>query len=200
MSSKRGIALALIGAAVLGSTAHAQDAGWMIRARALLVAPNAKSTPAGLDVKADAVAEVDITRYLNKNFALELVLGTATQEVTAKATNGTVTSLGSASHLPPTLVLQFHPVATGPARPYLGLGGNMTIFYAKSGGLDALKLSTSLGWAAQGGIDFKITDKAFFNVDFKYVAIKTDVKSGSTKAYELKINPLLIGVGFGHRF
>ncbi|MEZ4455137.1 MAG: OmpW family outer membrane protein [Gemmatimonadales bacterium] len=190
--------LSALGLVVLVSSASAQDHAWQIRTRGLLIAPIASSTPTGLDVKANAVAEVDITRFVGRNFAFELVLGTSSQEVTATSGN-TTTSLGMVSHLPPTLTFQYRPVPTGSFQPYLGAGGNLTYFYAKSGDLEGLDLTTSIGYALQGGADFAIGGNAYFNLDVKYVNIQTDVKSGSTKAYDLKINPLLIGLGFGIR-
>jgi outer membrane protein len=185
------LALACATAAQAQSTTHP----WLIRARGIVVAPNASSKPSGLDVQADATAEIDISRTLTKNFSLELVLATASQEVKAGAT-----SLGTVQHLPPTLVLQFHPIAKGAFDPYVGAGGNLTIFYGKSGGLEALTLKTSVGYAFNAGFDVPIGARGVFNVDGKYVNIKTDVKSGSTLAYKLKINPFVIGAGFGYRF
>lgn len=177
-------------------TAQAQDApGWQVRGRGLLIAPIASSEPTGLDVKAAAVAEIDITRYLGRNLALELVLGTASHEVTGAAG----ASLGSATILPPTLMLQYRFVPEGGFQPYLGVGGNMTVFYDKSGDLVDLDLTTSVGYAFQLGADFELPGGAFFNLDAKYVSVTTDVKSGATKAYDLKINPLLIAVGIGFR-
>jgi outer membrane protein len=84
----------------------------------------------------------------------------------------------------------------------------MTYFYGISGGgttpggigLDTLSLKTSFGWAAQAGIDVPIGERGVFNLDGKYVHIATDVKSGSTKLAHLKINPFVIGAGFGYRF
>lgn len=180
------------------STAMAQDRAWQVRARGVAVAPIASSEPTGLDVKANAVAEVDITRFLGRNFALELVLATSSQEVTS-TTGNTVTSLGMVAHLPPTLIFQFRPVPTGAFQPYLGAGGNLTIFYLKTGSLEALDLSTSVGYAFQGGADIRIGGDFYLNLDLKYVNIETEVKSGATRAYDLKINPLLIGLGVGIR-
>lgn len=187
------IALAL----ACASTVQAQSAShpWLIRARGIVVAPNASSKPSGLDVKADATAEIDISRSLTRNFSLELVLATASQEVKAGST-----SLGTVQHLPPTLVLQFHPIAKGAFDPYVGAGGNLTVFYGKSGALEALTLKTSVGYAFNAGFDVPIGERGVFNVDGKYVNIKTDVKSGSTVAYKLKVNPFVIGAGFGYRF
>lgn len=196
MRLSRVAVLAVILAALIPSLTAAQDEGrWLVRGRGIVVAPDASSKPGGLDVKADATIEIDITRYLSPLLSLELVLATASQEVTAGSN-----SLGSVNHLPPTLLLQFHPVRKGPVRPYLGAGGNLTIFYARSGGLEALDLSTSLGWAIQGGVDFPLGRRSVFNLDLKYVSIQTDVESGGSKLYELEINPWVIGAGLGYRF
>jgi len=172
-----------------------QDHPWLIRARGIVIAPDASSEPAGLDVKADAVAEIDITRTLNRYLSLELVLATASQEVKSGST-----SLGSVNHLPPTLLLQLHPVEHGAVQPYVGAGGNLTVFYNKSGALENFDLDTSVNWAVQAGADFPISERALFNIDGKYVRITTDVKSGGTTAFDLKINPFVIGAGFGYRF
>ncbi len=183
----------------LAASASSQQApGWQIRTRGLLIAPIASSTPKALDVKANAVAEIDITKYVGKQFAFELVLGTSSQEVTS-TTGSTTTSLGMVSHLPPTLTFQFRPVTSGQFPPYLGVGGNLTIFYIKTGALKALDLTTSVGPAFQAGFDVPLGGSTFFNLDVKYVGIATDVKSGNTKAFDLKINPLLIGLGVGVR-
>lgn len=193
--SQVGMLVAVI-AGVVPSVVLAQDeARWLIRGRGIVVAPDASSKPSGLDVKADATVEIDITRYFSPLLSVELVLATASQEVTAGGN-----SLGSVNHLPPTLLLQIHPIREGAFRPYLGAGGNLTIFYAKSGGLEDLDLSTSLGWALQGGVDVSVGSRSVFNVDLKYVNIETEVESNGSKIYDLKINPWVIGAGLGYRF
>lgn len=194
----RGVRVGVVlGLALLGATGlQAQESHpWLVRARGILVAPQASSKPSGLDVESDATAEIDISRKLNRFLSVELVLATASQEVKAGSA-----SLGTVQHLPPTLVLQFHPVAAKGFDPYLGAGANLTYFYGKSGGLENLDLSTSVGYALNAGFDIPIGDRGVFNVDGKYVYIKTDVKNGSTTVYELKVNPLVIGAGFGYRF
>jgi outer membrane protein len=196
MRSAPVLTLALILALQFPATAAAQaDGQWLVRGRGIVIAPDASSKPAGLDVKADATIEIDITRHLTPLLSLELVLATASQEVTAGGT-----SLGSVNHLPPTLLLQVHPIREGPVQPYLGAGGNLTIFYARSGGLEALNLSTSLGWAVQGGVDIPVGRRSIINLDLKYVNIQTEVESGGSKLYELEINPWVIGAGLGYRF
>lgn len=173
---------------------------WTVRVRGIFIAPQASSKPKALDVKADATVEVDISRALNRFLSLEVIAATASQEVTAPTAVAPTGSLGSVNHLPPTLLLQLHPVTKGAFRPYVGAGGNLTYFYAKSGGLEDLDLSTSVGYAFQGGVDFLIGERGLFNIDAKYVNIETDVKSSGTKLFHLKINPFVIGAGLGYRF
>jgi len=185
------VGLALVAAASLEAQAGNP---WLIRARGVLIAPSASSTPRGLDVASNVTIEADLGRYINEFLSLELILATSGHEVKAGKT-----SLGSANVVPPSLLLQFRPVRHG-ASPYLGAGVNLTWFYGLSGGLQDLDLTTSLGYAAQAGIDIPIRGRGVFNLDAKYLHIKTDVKSGGTRAYELKINPIVFGAGFGYRF
>lgn len=190
-----GLLVAVMSGVVPSLVAAQDEARWLIRGRGIVVAPVASSKPSGLDVKADATVEIDITRYLSPLLSVELALATASQEVTAGGN-----SLGSVNHLPPTLLLQIHPLREGVFRPYLGAGGNLTIFYARSGGLEDLDLSTSLGWALQGGVDVNVGARSVFNVDLKYVKIETEVESSGSKIYDLEINPWVIGAGLGYRF
>ena len=191
-----GVALvvSLVGASMARAQAPAQGR-LLVRARAVYIAPNAESSPGGLDVKDDAVAEVDVSFFFTERIAAELVLATAGQEVMA---NGA--SLGTVSHLPPTLSLQYHFTPGRTVQPYVGGGVNYTNFYAKSGGLDGLSLTDSFGWAAQAGVDVRLAPRTILNIDAKYVQLDTDVMAGSAKAYHLDVNPVLIGVGLGYRF
>lgn len=192
------VCLAVATLALVTATAAAaqEDAKWGVRARAIYIAPNASSTRnTDIDVKGDLTFEVDITRYFSPMLSAELILATAGHEVTIGGT-----SAGSVNHLPPTLLLQFHPIREGSFRPYLGAGANVTYIYAESGGLDDLDFSTSFGYAGQVGADIQLGDRGSFNVDGKYIHIKTKIESNGSKVADLKINPFVIGLGFGYKF
>lgn len=103
----------------------AQAENWMMRVRAIHIAPDASSSPvAGVDVDKQTVPELDFTYFFSKNLGAELILGTARHEVTL---NGA--SLGKVNHLPPTLTLQWHFSPGNKISPYLGAGINYTRFY-----------------------------------------------------------------------
>lgn len=180
---------------------------WMVRARGIFIAPTAGASDVlGADVGNDATAEIDISRRFGKWLGAELVLATAAHEV--RLEDGT--SLGSVHILPPTLLLQFHVPTAGKFHPYLGAGVNLTFIYDKTGVLetpalaglpgDEISLSTSFGLAGQVGADIDLSERAVFNLDFKYVGLKTDVELDGTKVDEVKVDPIIIGVGFGYRF
>jgi len=94
------LALALI--AALPASALADN--WMMRARAIQIAHDVKSSSLpGLDVSDEWVPEIDFTYFITPNIGVELILATARREITL---NGA--SLGKLNNLPPTLTLQYH--------------------------------------------------------------------------------------------
>ena len=59
----------------------------------------------------------------------------------------------------------------------------------------------STGLAYQIGVDYMLNKNWSINVDYKKVAIKTDVKDADGASLgTLKLNPGLVGVGVGYRF
>jgi len=186
------MAAALI--AALPASALADN--WMMRVRAIQVAPDVGTSPAlpGLDVSKEWVPEVDFTYFVSPNIGVELILGTARHEVKL---NGA--SLGKLNHLPPTLTVQYHFDATPSIKPYVGAGVNYTRFY----NVDLPGLSVdrnSFGGALQAGVDIAITKNGYLNLDVKKIWIETDVKAGGAKLTTLDIDPLVWGIGYGFRF
>ena len=202
---KHAIAAALLGT-VLCSAAMAQQATegpWMVRARAVhLNSANGDSTGLGLGINNKWMPEVDISYFINKNVAVELIL-TVPQKQTISS-NGT--AIGSLKHLPPTLTAQYHFTDLGAIKPYVGAGLNYTRFSsvrfdpAIVAALNPSVDKNSFGWALQAGVDIPLSKNLYLNLDVKKVQIKTDVSSFGTKVGQFKVNPVLVGVGLGWRF
>ena len=200
------LALVLVASPVAAQKA---DGPFMIRLRALSLSPANKSdaitSPA---VPADAITvsdkifpEVDLSWFFQKNWAAELVL-TYPQQHDVKLSG---TKIGTFKHLPPSLLIQYHLLPDAAFRPYLGVGGNLTLISSVDlnvPGVGALDLSSSsVGVAAQAGADIKLgTAGWFLNLDAKYVTIGSDVKVGSTKISAVQVNPILLSAGLGIRF
>ncbi|MGB7991284.1 MAG: OmpW family outer membrane protein [Candidatus Methylophosphatis roskildensis] len=209
---------ALIAAGLASATAvQAAEGPLMVRVRALsMKVDNHNSStdvvPAlgRLEAEDKVFPEIDFTYFITKNLAAELIL-TYPQRHDLKFAG---TGIGSIKHLPPTLTLQYHFIPEGTVRPYVGAGINYTRFMSvkinaqPAVGVDApIDVDrNSFGLAGQVGVDFKVADNWFINLDAKYVRIKADnvhITGGvlaGTKVTDLGINPWLLSAGVGYRF
>ena len=202
---KHAIAAALLGS-VLCASAFAQqttEGPWMVRVRAVhLDSANGDSTGLGLSINNKWMPEVDISYFINKNVAVELIL-TVPQKQTIYS-NGA--AIGSLKHLPPTLTAQYHFTNLGGFKPYVGAGLNYTRFSsvhfapAVAAALNPSVDKNSFGWALQAGVDIPLAKNLYLNLDVKKVQIKTDVSSFGVKVGQFKVNPVLVCVGLGWRF
>jgi len=212
--------IGVAGAAILAGPAHAEQGDLLIRLRGILVAPNESSGSVlpgfpGEKVKVNNsfMPEVDFTYMLSKNIGTELILATTKHSASGRTgTTGAIGKLATTWVLPPTLTLQYHFAPDGPIRPYVGAGVNYTIFYSEkaSKGLVAavgktdVSMKSSFGYALQAGVDIPINDKAFFNLDVKYIDIDTRARLATTAAgiqsAKIHLDPFVFGVGIGMRF
>lgn len=163
-----------------------------------------------LEAEDKVFPEIDFTYFITRNLAAELIL-TYPQRHDLKFAG---TGIGSIKHLPPTLTLQYHFIPEGAVRPYVGAGINYTRFMSvkinaqPAVGVDApIDVDrNSFGLAGQLGVDFKVADNWFINLDAKYVRIKADnvhITGGvlaGTKVTDLGVNPWLLSAGVGYRF
>ena len=217
MKTSTRLLLAVMGFAALGATsATAADlggpslkdtpvydsgAGWMVRGRMLWVVPQADMNVVGSDlsISNEVVPELDISYFFNRNFAVELILGTTKHSVTDN--NDALKAgkdLGNVWLLPPTLTLQYHFDLNSTIKPYIGAGVNYTIFYGEEGTIKTLGgLDNSFGWAAQAGVDIKIAGPWHANIDIKKLWLNTDVGNTGVK---VDVDPWIVGVGLGYKF
>ncbi|PUV23446.1 OmpW/AlkL family protein [Sphingobacterium athyrii] len=194
---------------------------WQMRLRGVAVMPNesANISTIGGDIAINTkfIPELDFTYFFTKNIAAELILGTSKHKVNTVGSNlsaiGGNTSanvdLGSVWLLPPTLTAQYHFLPDGDLRPYVGAGINYTIFYSANEGptVKNVKYDNTFGFATQLGIDVKLSEKYFLNLDAKYILLKTDVQVDASNLApnlsipaKVDINPFLLGIGFGMKF
>lgn len=194
---------------------------WQMRLRGVAVMPNesANISTIGGDIAINTkfIPELDFTYFFTKNIAAELILGTTKHNVKTvgsdlSAIGGNPSAnvdLGSVWLLPPTLTAQYHFLPDGDLRPYVGAGINYTIFYSVNDGptVKNVKYDNAFGFATQLGIDVKLSEKYFLNLDAKYILLKTDVQVDASNLApnlsipaKVDINPFLLGIGFGMKF
>jgi len=204
----------LMAALCLAGNVMAAEGNWLVRGRAVHLDMRTKSDPtsgplAGV-LSADTIAigdewipEVDISYFLGKNLALELIL-TYPQKHNVTINALGIGGIGSFKHLPPTLLLQYHFLPDGQFRPYVGVGINYTRFSSVSlnvAGVGRFDLeNSSVGGALQAGVDVKLRGAWYLNFDVKKIYIRTDLLLGGAKVSTLKPDPVAIGVGLGYRF
>ena len=193
------------------------DAGeWVLRARVINVAPNESSDPIlgfGGEVAVDdaTTLELDITYMFSSHFGFELIAATTKHDLSAAGGDLAGASLGSVKALPPTLVLQWHPLPGGLFDFYIGAGINYTLFYsydlsdALAGlGVTDLDFDNSFGLAGDIGLDINLGENFLINADIKYIQITTDVDvnagSDTLGTIGVDIDPWVFGVGVGWRF
>ena len=176
-----------------------------VRIRALYLIPHQKNNMDSLQlgkVKVqDAVApELDLEYFFTPYLSAELVLALTKHDIELDKS-----ALGSTWLLPPTLTAKIHPFPKAKVSPYVGAGFNVVMPFNERliNGLK-LKLSTSVGFTAQVGVDVPITDSLYFNLDGKYYTTVTDARlyAGSSQLgkYHMRINPFIIGAGLQYRF
>lgn len=180
----------------------------LVRMRGISIIPQESGKPSAIgghvSIGNASVPELDFSYFFKKNFALELILATATHSVSANKTALNNVDLGSVSILPPTLLAQYHH-EFGKFKPYVGAGLNYTIFYgANPGAAKNVTYSNNLGYAFQVGGDYQIAENLFLNFDVKKLYLSSDVKvvtygSGTVNA-DVDVNPVIAGFGLGYRF
>jgi outer membrane protein len=186
------------------TAAMAQETPWLARVRAVHIVPANESEPVGgvgasdrLHVSDKWIPEVDISYFFTPHWAAELIL-TYPQKHTVTLDGARI---GTFKHLSPTLTAQYHFLPGASVDPYVGAGINYTLL-SKVDLLDgAGKLEhDSTGLALQAGIDVRIDRNWSFNVDVKKLQLRSDVDIGGVHASRVKVDPLLLGAGFGYRF
>ena len=129
---------------------------------------------------------------------------------------GTGLKIGSGTHLPPTVTLQYYFNNNSNVRPYLGVGLNYTFFFKEetSGPLAgaSLDIGSSTGLAYQFGVDWKLNENLILNLDVRKFNIEstatvTNIANSSLTdvlpaelSIEVPIDPLTIGLSLAWEF
>ena len=193
---------------------QADEGPFEVRLRGLYLGPaNNSDAYAPLAIPKDAIhidhrwlPDLDFEYFVTPHWSGELVLTyPQRQTVTLEhsALGGPV-AIGTFKHLPPTLTLKYGLMPEEKFRPYVGAGVNVTIIHDVE--LDVPQVGrlgldhVSVGPAAQLGFDYQLSRRWFFNMDAKWLMLRSDVKLEGVKISEVHIDPYLIGVGIGYRF
>jgi outer membrane protein len=188
--------------------------GWVVRGRALYVAPDEASKnwqglaagPHGLSITDSIVPEADISYFFNRHLAAEVILGVTPHTIKGAGDLAGGGDIGDVWLLPATALLQYHFDSIGGVKPYVGAGVNYTVFFGEDAknGYSNLSVDNHFGWALQAGLDIPIDNHWFLNVDVKKIFLDTtahvDAGANTHVAVDTQIDPWVVGVGVGYRF
>jgi len=112
--------------------------------------------------------------------------------------------IGSVQHLPPTVSLQYHFANASDITPFVGVGFNYTVFFKEKtkGALagNRLQLEDSAGLALHAGLDYKISERGALRADIRWIDIESKVKLNGDYIGKAKIDPVVMGVSYVHKF
>jgi outer membrane protein len=218
---KRTVALMVLAALGSVGVAQAYEKGdFIARAGIAWVAPNDDSgNVLGADdgVTVDDAVGVGLTGsyFFSKNIAVEL-LGALpfSHDIEGDGSLDGV-AIGNVKQLPPTVSVQYYfGNGDNGFHPYVGAGINYTIFFDEDVDSELeealgtknvdLKLTSSVGFALQAGVDYEINENLFASATAYYLDIDTradvEVEHMTATEVDVDINPLVAMFSIGYKF
>lgn len=222
-STRLAASVLAIGAAGATLPAAAYEAGDVIvRAGAAVVDPRDSSGSiavaglgalpgSGVGADSGGALGLTLTWMLTSRWGMELLVATPFEHDIAASGLG-FDRLGSTRQLPPTLSLQYYfAAARSRVQPYVGVGVNYTLFFQEDVsraartalGARNLEFDSSIGLAAQLGIDVKLADRWLLNAAVWRIDIDTTgtVETALGRArVDVTVDPWVYMAGVGYRF
>jgi outer membrane protein len=167
-------------------------------ANAAAAAPAAPAAPTAVAVNVDDANSLTLSGeyFIRDNIGIELLLATPFKHDIS--VGGAFA--GTTKHLPPTLSINYHFPTQGPIKPFVGVGLNYTVFFDETSPLGDLKLDNSFGLAATVGADWQINPTGALRLSVRYMDIDTDASLNGTSLGTVEIDPVVVGLGYVHRF
>lgn len=207
------VAGALMFGLTTGNAQALQKGDWLVRIGASTVSPNESSSnpsgglPAGSDVSisSDTQPSFTVAYMFTDNISVEALGATPfSHDITGAGVLAGVGKIASTKQLPPIFSVNYHFQPQSNIRPYVGAGVNYTYFYDENttGVMSgtSLKLDSSVGLAAQAGVDFDINKKWFLNANVRYAQISTTAKFSNGYKLDVDVNPWVYTLAVGTTF
>lgn len=188
----------IMGLTTIAAPSFAYEEGdWVVKFGAATVQPDGDGALDGaVDVEGDTQLGLTLTYMLSDNLGINLLAASPfTHDIEL---NGQ--KVGEASHLPPTLTLQYHFAPRSRVNPYLGAGVNYTVFFDEKSSLGDLSLDDSVGVAVEVGLDIAFTDTWGFNLAIWKADIETDADLDGAPLDTVKIDPWVFMLGAVYHF
>ncbi|MFC7703434.1 OmpW family protein [Plastorhodobacter daqingensis] len=200
-------ACSLVAACALAAPAVAQQAGdWTLGFGLHSVQPRSNNGSLAdgtlaVDVGSNIRPTVTFEYFIRDNVGIEVLAAWPFKHDISIDGLGKV---GTTQHLPPVVSLQYHFTGLGSVTPFLGAGVNYTAFFSEktTGALTGndLSLKNSWGLALHAGLDYRISDRGALRADLRWIDIDTKVRLNGEEIGTVKIDPVVAGLAYVHRF
>ncbi|MCX7372056.1 MAG: OmpW family protein [Alphaproteobacteria bacterium] len=216
---KAAMAAGMLAAGLIAGQAQAQDAprgkragDFMIGLGAVGVLPTNGGTlnrglPLGGSIGASNSASplLDFTYFFTPNISANLIAATTQHTARVRGTALGDVNAGSLWALPPTLTLQYHPFPNARLSPYVGVGLNVTMFYGFGGAMtppvNRVRAGTTVGVAANIGVDYEITPNWLANLDVKWIQMEPTISvNRGLSGGVARLNPFVVSAAARYRF
>ena len=176
---------------------------WQVKVRGLYVSPapyfyrNVDAIE--VDISTTFAPELGFAYFFSRKMSAELMVNTSTHDVEVEGGS----NLGSITLISPTLSLLHHLYIDEKWKPYIGAGLNYTAYTNEDAGdLTSIEYKNELGYVIQAGLDYRINDKWFINLDFRKIYLKTEVTgdNNTDQTAEVNVDPIIFGFGIGRNF
>ena len=214
---------ALAVALAIPGQAAAKAGDIQVKLVATYVAPDGKikdvkldaiGLPAGTQTKADdnIVPTVAIEYFVADNISIETIAGVTQHDVVGRGALAGAGLVSNANIVPATLTVKYHFGKDGGIQPYVGAGPSYFIFIdekpgttAKALGATRQKMSDSLGFALQAGVDIPVNQSGLaVTLDAKRYFLRSTARwyAGPTEVLRTRhqLDPWVVSAGVAYRF
>ena len=214
---------ALAVALAIPGQAAAKAGDIQVKLVATYVAPDGKikdvkldaiGLPAGTQTKADdnIVPTVAIEYFVADNISIETIAGVTQHDVVGRGGLAGAGLVSNANIVPATLTVKYHFGKDGGIQPYVGAGPSYFIFIdekpgttAKALGATRQKMSDSLGFALQAGVDIPVNQSGLaVTLDAKRYFLRSTARwyAGTTEVLRTRhqLDPWVVSAGVAYRF
>jgi outer membrane protein len=210
--------LLLVACLALPAAVPAQTTGdWALGGRVVAIFTDATTaevpgTGARIAIDGAASAAIDATTWITDHWSLEVMLTTASHDLTGVggATDGL--DVGRVWASQSTIILQYRFPLWSAWQPYVGLGLGLAYLHSsdmkgeiESLGIERLRSDLLTGVAVQAGVAYRHSRRWIFSLDVKYTGAGGEVRlkgpsDATLSSLDLDLEPWIVGLGAAYRF
>jgi outer membrane protein len=189
---------AVEGPKIVPAPAAPEEGHWMIGLRGARLYPAA---PNNAKTSSRWLAELDLEYFYSPHWSGELASGTPRRYTMSLPNSRGANSgvVGSYTQLPAYLTVKYTFLPDATWRPYVGAGMNVISRYQVDASPYSVS-STTVGPAAQVGVNANLGHGWFLNADIKWAWSRPDLRFEGTEVSTVKVDPFVYGIGVAYRF